>query len=138
MNVRRPVAATVVTPGLLYFVLVFGAGFVFGFVRVLWLVPRVGVRAAELAEMPLMLVAIVLAARWTNARFPGGAPSRVGRGILAAALVLAADFVVGVALRGIPPAEVFTGRDPVSGAAYYGMVVAFAAMPWLLGRRAPA
>ena len=52
-----------------YFALVFGAGFVFGAVRVTWLVPRLGERAAELAEMPLMFVVIVFAARFVVRRF---------------------------------------------------------------------
>ena len=51
--------------GLLYFALVFGTGFLLGPIRLLWLVPRFGTRIAELMEMPVMLVVIVLAARWT-------------------------------------------------------------------------
>ena len=42
----------------IYFALVFGAGCVLGPVRILWLVPRVGTRAAELIEMPIMLAVI--------------------------------------------------------------------------------
>ena len=37
------------------FGIVFGAGFVFGTVRVMWLVPTVVVRVAELIELRLML-----------------------------------------------------------------------------------
>jgi hypothetical protein len=37
---------------------VFGTGFVLGPIRVLWAVPRLGERVAELMEAPLMLVAI--------------------------------------------------------------------------------
>ena len=51
-----------------YFALVFGAGFVLGMVRVLGVAPRLGTRAAELIEAPLMLAATVLAARWTVRR----------------------------------------------------------------------
>ena len=36
----------------LYFILVFGAGFMLGTLRVIWLVPRVGERAAERMECP--------------------------------------------------------------------------------------
>jgi len=54
--------------GGLYFALVFGAGFVLGTIRTLWVVPRVGTRMAELMEAPIMLVVTVVAARWTVLR----------------------------------------------------------------------
>jgi len=34
--------------GILYFAAVFGAGFVLGLIRTLWVVPRLGARMAEL------------------------------------------------------------------------------------------
>ncbi|GAB4379704.1 MAG: hypothetical protein Kow00121_34360 [Elainellaceae cyanobacterium] len=40
----------------LYFTLVFGTGFILGVIRVLWVVPYLGTRWAELLEMPIMLV----------------------------------------------------------------------------------
>ena len=46
--------------GVLYFALVFGAGFVLGTVRTLWIVPRVGARRAELMETPIMLVVTIV------------------------------------------------------------------------------
>ena len=49
---------------MLYFALVFAAGFVLGPFRILWAVPRFGERIAALMEAPIMLVVIVLAARW--------------------------------------------------------------------------
>ena len=42
--------------GLLYFVLVFGAGFVLAPIRILWAAPAFGTRVAELIEMPIMFV----------------------------------------------------------------------------------
>jgi hypothetical protein len=55
--------------GLFYFVLVFGAGFVLGPIRIALLVPRFGERIAELMEMPIMLGVIRVAATWTVRRY---------------------------------------------------------------------
>lgn len=120
----------------IYFALVFGAGFALGPIRVLWLEPRIGARAAELVEAPFMLLAIVLAGRWVGRRVrSGGSTMRsLGVGVTAAGVVLAADLAVGVGLRGMTVAQVFTGRDPVSGAVYYGLVALTAVAPWLFGR----
>jgi len=124
-------------PGLVYFLLVFGTGFVLGTVRVLLIVPLVGHRAAELLEMPLMLLATVLAARWTIRRFPEPRTSaaRLSIGGIALGLMLAGELAVGIGLRGMSSAEVFLNRDPVSGTAYYVSLILFAVMPWLVSRR---
>ena len=55
--------------GLEYFALVFGTGFVLGVLRVSFLVPRLGERLAELAEMPLMLAVILFAALHVTREF---------------------------------------------------------------------
>lgn len=52
----------------LYFALVFEAGFVLGVLRTLFVEPRLGKRRAELLEMPFMLVITVLSAGWTMGR----------------------------------------------------------------------
>ena len=124
-------------PGTIYFLLVFGAGFVLGTIRVLLIVPHVGDRAAELLEMPLMLLATVLAARWITRRFsePRTSMSRLAIGGIALSLMLAAEIAVGIGLRGLTAAEVILNRDPVSGTAYYLSLLLFAAMPWLVSRR---
>jgi hypothetical protein len=124
--------------GGLYFVIVFGVGFLLGPVRVLWLEPRVGARTAELIEAPIMLAAIVLAGRWAyhRARAQGVAVSLPGVGVVAAALVLLADLAVGLGLRGMTPLQVVVGRDPVSGIVYYGLIGLLALMPWLHGQLA--
>jgi hypothetical protein len=120
-----------------YVALVLAAGFVLGTARVLWLVPRVGTRAAELLEMPLMLVATVLAARWVDRRLPAGTRSRtrLGIGAIALGLLLAAELLVVAPLRGLSPLEALADRDPVSGTAYWLSLALFLLMPWLLRRR---
>lgn len=122
---------------LIYFAVVFGVGFLLGPVRVLALEPRVGARVAELVEAPFMLLAILLTARWIAGRQAAG--SSAGEllfiGMIAAVLVILADVAVGVTLRGMSVAQVFTDRDPVAGPVYYALVVTMALAPWLLRRK---
>ena len=123
--------------GALYFVLVFGAGFVLGPIRILWLVPRVGESTAELMEAPIMLVVIVLAARWIARRVaaPATPPRLFGVGVVALGLLLVVEFTVVLWLRGLTIGEYFARRDPVAGTAYIMMLGVFAVMPLLVARK---
>jgi hypothetical protein len=119
-----------------YFALVFGTGFVLGAIRVPYLVPRLGVRAAELLEMPLMLAAIVLAARFVVRRFalPASVAARLPVGLAALGMLVACESILVVA-RGQSLAGYVASRDPVSGPVYLGMLVLFALMPLLVAQR---
>lgn len=134
---RPPSAMLIVQRGLLYFAVVFGAGFLLGPIRVLWLAPRLGERSAELIEAPFMLLVIGLSSRWMARRvcrhWSTGALAAVG--VLAAAAVLVADVAVGLWLRGMSVEQVFLQRDPVSGTVYYALVLCMALAPLLWGRR---
>jgi len=118
----------------LYFALVFGAGFVLGIIRVLWLVPAVGTRTAELLEMPVMLAAIILAARWVvrHVEVPSTSPSRLGMGGLALVMILTLDFTVVLWIRGLSFRQYVEAFDPVAGTAYFVMLGLFALMPWFV------
>ncbi|NTV87567.1 MAG: hypothetical protein HGA21_12590 [Burkholderiaceae bacterium] len=120
----------------LYFGIVFGVGFLLGAVRVPFLVPRLGERVAELAEMPLMFVAIFLAAGHVVRKYDASvAPlGWVRVGALSLAFLVAAELLLAVVLAGRGIAESIAGRDPVSGSVYLAMLVVFAAMPWLRRR----
>lgn len=122
----------------IYFSLVFGAGFLLGPVRVLIIEPRVGARVAELLEAPFMLAVIVAAGRWIGQRKCRGFSSagRLAVGLIAAGIVLLADVVVGVGLRGMSVAQVFSNRDPITGVVYYALVTLTGLAPWWLGRHA--
>jgi hypothetical protein len=123
--------------GVLYFAFVFGAGFVLGTVRTLWVVPRFGTRMAELMETPLMLVVTIVAARWTVQRLAMlAAPSaRLGMGGIALVLMLVAEFGLVLWIRGLSIRDYLATRDPVSGRVYYMMLGVFAIMPLLVARR---
>jgi hypothetical protein len=117
-----------------YFCVVFGAGFVLGTIRTLAVVPVLGARAAELLELPLMVAVSFRAARWVVrrravSRQPG---ARTAMGVTGLLLMLAAEFGLVLWLRGLSLAEYFASRDPVSSIAYYAAIASFAAMPHLL------
>lgn len=122
--------------GLAYFGLVFGAGFMLGSVRVPFLVPRVGVRVAELIETPIMFVVVLLAARFVVRRFAlaPAAASRLAVGLIALALLLAAEMTLVTVLQGLTLAGYIRSRDPVAGSVYVAMLIVFAAMPLILVR----
>ena len=124
----------VVKAGVLYFTLVFGAGFVLGTIRTLWVVPRVGTRKAELMETPIMLVVTIVAARSIILRLglPFTFSARLGMGRIALALLLVAEFGLVLWLRGLSIREYLATRDPVSGTVYYVMLAVFAVMPLLV------
>lgn len=123
--------------GVLYFALVFSAGFVLGVPRVLWLVPRLGTRTAELMESPIMLVVIFLAAGWVVRRLslPPTVAARLGPGLVALGLLLAAEFTVVLKIQRLTLAQYIAGRDPVSGTVYVLMLMVFAVMPLLVAKR---
>ena len=122
--------------GAIYFGLVFGVGFLLGTVRVMWLVPEVGERVAELFEAPLMLVAIVLSARYVTRRFPSSRDSDyLVSGVFAFVLLVAVEFSVVLGLRGLTITEYVAGRDPIAGVVYVSMLIVFAVMPWLLRKQ---
>lgn len=137
---RRPGAKRVgpgpLSTGAVYFGLVFAVGFVFGTIRVLFVVPVLGESAAEILETPLMLGASFLAARWVVRRFrvPSGARHRLPVGLLALALLLLAELVVVLELRGISLAQYLASRDPLAGVVYLVSLAIFALMPWLVLR----
>jgi len=128
--------ARTIKAGLAYFALAFGAGFVLGSIRVLFLVPRFGERVAELAEMPVMFVVIMVSARFIVRRFslPGHAAPRLGAGFLALALLLAAEILLALAIQDRTLGEYVASRDPVSGVVYLAMLALFAVMPLVVGQ----
>jgi hypothetical protein len=120
---------------LLYFALVFGAGFVLGSMRVIWVVPRLGARIAEIAEMPIMLAVIFAAAKWTLRRCELASSQRLMVGCIAFAFLVVAEFSIVLSIRGLSIGEYLATRDPVAGAVYYLMLGVFAMMPRIIQYR---
>ena len=118
---------------LVYFAIVLGTGFVLGVFRVPILVPRIGERWAELAEMPIMAAVIFFAAGYILRRFPEMAlPGQsLVAGFLALAFSVTAELGLAVALQDKPLAEFISSRDKVSGSVYIALLLVFAIMPRL-------
>lgn len=132
LETRRPQALKAAA---VYFALIFGTGFVLGPIRILFLVPRFGVRLAELMEFPVMLVVIVLVARWLVRKFRLTTDALLV-GSLALGLMIAFEFTLVLWLRGLALTEYFRERDPVAGVVYYLMLLVFAAMPFFMAHKA--
>ena len=97
--------------------------------------PRLGVRTAELIEMPFMFVAIFFAARYVVRRFALVAAARLATGLLALALLLTAELTLATVLQNQSLAAYIASRDPISGSVYLLMLGVFALMPNLLSRQ---
>lgn len=123
--------------GAVYFAVVFGAGFLLGVIRTLWVVPRTGPRIGELMEAPVMLAVTIVAARWITLTFslPPLLSARLGMGGFALVLMVAGEFGFVRALRGLSVTAYLATRDRVSGTVYYVLLGVFAMMPLFVARR---
>lgn len=120
--------------GFLYYLLVFAAGFVLGACRVIFIVPILGVRWAELLELPLILSVSYLSAKFLISRFEIGSNffNRLKMGVIALAFLLFTEFTFVLKVQGITLQQYFVSRDPVSSGAYFISLIIFALIPALL------
>jgi hypothetical protein len=124
--------------GLLYFATVFAAGFGLGTIRVLWLEPWLGMRYAELLEMPVMLVVVYVSARyWVKRAQSQPKPMNfLGMGGVALGVLLTLELTLVLGLRGLSFSEYLATRDWASGSAYIVSLLVFAFLPkWLALKR---
>jgi hypothetical protein len=90
-----------------------------------------------LIEAPIMLAVTILAARWAVRRraVPPVALQRLGMGLIGLGLLLVAELGVVLLVRGLSVGEYIASRDIVSATVYLALLVVFAVMPLLVGRR---
>jgi hypothetical protein len=125
-----------IKPALIYFILIFATGFALAMIRIPLLVPRLGERWAELVELPFMVLASFLVARWLVQRFGLVTVVQcIGTGLPALLMMLSAELAV-MWFQGQSLGEYLAGRDPVSGMAYLFSLLLFAAMPLLVRQQA--
>jgi hypothetical protein len=132
----------VIAAAVLYFAIVFGAGFVLGPIRVFWLMPQLGETLAVCCEAPFILLAIVLAAKWVPKKLSMRTDlvplTLMGAGALL--LQQFADFAVGILLRGMTVTQQLAQFARPAGLIYAALLILFLAMPVLANwpRRQPA
>jgi hypothetical protein len=106
--------------GILYFAIVFGAGFVLVPMRILWLILRFGTKARELLEASVMFAVLILVAKWITRSFamPPTTSSRpgmvFGMVFIALGLLLLAEFTLMHWRSDMKIAEYLASRDPIS------------------------
>jgi hypothetical protein len=99
-----------------YFALVFGAGVVFGVLRETFLTPWIGPDASRIAELPVMMAVSWVAALLVVARIPGlSRLSWAWVGILAFAMLMIAEFLLGIGFMRMNPRAVFMSFMTVPG-----------------------
>ena len=138
MDAPKPTGSVtrVLTAASAYFGIIFLLGFALGTVRVLITAPRLGVLGAVVLELPIILAASWLAARFCVARFAVGphATQRLTMGTVAFCLTLAAEWALSVFLFRRPPGQFLAlyVRD-LAGAVGLGGQVLFALIPYIQG-----
>ncbi|XSC47769.1 hypothetical protein ACF1BQ_021810 [Bradyrhizobium sp. RDT10] len=94
----------IIAAALLYFAIVFAVGLVFGPIRVFWLEPKIGEVLAAICEAPFLVVAMVVASRWTasvlGVRRDLASLGLMGLGALA--IQQGADLAVGIEVQRRP------------------------------------
>lgn len=121
-----------------YFAIVFTVGFLCGPIRVLMLEPMFGATAAVLLEAPILLMAMLYAARFVprRLRLSPTSAAHLGMGLAALVLVLLADLGVGLYIRDLSLGAMAANFGTPAGRIYAAMLLVFALMPWLVNRRA--
>ena len=122
--------------GAIYFALVFAVGWVLGPIRELWVVPHLGRIAALLLEAPLMLVAMIVSARWVVRRFKVlyALRTKIAIGVVALAMLLVVELIGSRWVRGLSVREYLASLATAPGLISLLLFLAFAAVPALIGQ----
>ncbi len=115
----------------LYGALAFAAGFAFGALRQLVLIPALGERMGHLAEFPMVTLAACAIGVWAGARTTAPA---LAIGLLGVLVLIALESTMALGLMRVSLANYLAGYDLTRGALFPIGLALMAAAP-LLGRR---
>jgi hypothetical protein len=120
--------------GVIYFLLVFAVGWILGPIRELWAVSHFGRAPAMLSEAVIMLIAMLVAARWVIRRFdvPRTLPATTSMGLIAIGLLFPAEIAGVVWVRGLSLQEYLAGFATGPCVISLLMFLLFAVMPTLV------
>lgn len=123
--------AAALKAGVLYFAIVFAAGFVLGALRVMVAVPRLGETGSVLLELPVMLTLSWLVCAWLVRReaVPAAMLERIVMGLAAFGLLMVAEAGVSVFAFGRTPAAHFDTYRAAAAQIGLAAQVGFAAIP---------
>jgi hypothetical protein len=126
------------TAPFVYFVMVYACGIATGVVREFFITPRTGLTLALWIELPVMVGASFLAARFVVRRFGimNYLQDRLNLGLLGLALLVVAEEIMSLALRGISVFTIWAHFSVLAGIANFSGLLLFALMPILIGIRA--
>lgn len=127
----------VVKAGVIYFLVTLGAGFALEFVRLELVALHFSEKLAGILEIPNVLLACMIGARWTVDRLtlPPLPSVRLGVGFVALSLVLIAHFMVVLPIRGLSYDEYVASQDLTSISASIGTLGVLTVMPFLVAHR---
>jgi hypothetical protein len=120
--------------GAVYFLLLFAVGWVLGPIRELWAVPRFGRLTALLFEAVIMLITMVVSARWVMRRFnvPQTFGSTIPMGLVALGILPPAEIAGVVWVRALSLRNILRASMTAPGVISAVIFLLFAAMPSLV------
>jgi hypothetical protein len=129
-----------VKAGVVYFLLMFAVGWILGPIRELWAVPHFGRVEATVVEAIIMLIAMVVAARWAIRRFevPHTFASTLSMGLISIGLLFPAEIAGIVWVRRLSVQEYAARLVTIPGIISLGLFLFFTAIPIVVGRLIPA
>ncbi len=136
-GVRPHGLVQVLKAGAIYFLVAVGAEFVLEVVRFQVVALHVNERLAEMLEIPNVLLATIIGARWVVDRFtlPPLPGIRLGVGLVALCLTLISEWTVIQALQSLSVEGYLTSQDAAVGTIPIGALGVLTAMPFLVGYR---
>jgi|SRR5215472_9779546 len=118
----------VLNAGAVYFLLMFGVGWILGPIRELWAMPRFGRLTGVLLEAVIMLIAMAVSAQWVIRRFRVKPTfgSTISMGLVALGILVPVELAGVVWVRGLPLPEYLASFATAPGLVSLLMFLLFA------------